>query len=582
MDFGAAYSSASYVASTCEEVHQILAWPGSNTPVSKIPTCLVYDALGHIRAWGVEAKDMGLRRGWVRSEWFKLWLDPSSAPRTVLASRSFQLPKNVVDVVADYLSCMWMHTKDQISRENGPCSLSNAEIYLTFPSSWSLRASLLLREAAIKAGLVVQDSDSEDTYERLHIIPETEASVIHSPLTAFKFRRDQVLTICDAGGATVDLATYSVLRASGVPEIAEVIPRSGSYSGSLFLDLRFRELVRARLATHPVHLDEASLAHFVRSFSESDKLAYKGPEDDTKLFRFRCLYAEDSHDPAVGLEHGELVIPGDVLRHRVFDPVIEQVSLLPCPAKFRHTVILICSIQVLHTTASHVETSNVRLDVLLLVGGFSRNEYLFERIKDRFASNIAVIRPAEGDFASYGGGARLRIGSLVSSVVPPHNVFRRVTLPAEQEDMALRPAYITGVPGSLLCENRVEYIVRRGSRVMKGVRSELRVRKFCSSRADRTFELVLYTSDGDQTRRYFDEEQGEELCRCCVDLGTYPGFLERAETSLFGSFYTDFVLGFEMDSAEIQCVLLYKGAKCGSVTCHPLSHRTDAHPWRGS
>jgi len=329
----------------------------------------------------------------------------------------------------------------------------------------------------------------------------------------------------------------------------------------LFLDFRFRELVRARLTTHPVHLDEASLAYFVRSFSESAKLVYKGPGDDAGLFRFRCLYAEDPHDPTTGLEHGELVIPGDILRREVFDPVIEQV---------------------LRTIASHVRALNVRLDVLLLVGGFSTNEYLFQRITDRFASNIAVIRPADGDFASCGGGARVGIASPVSSVIPPQNIFRRVTLPAEQEDRVLRPAYITGVPGSLLCENRVEYIVRRGSRVMKGSNSELRLRKHCSSRYDCTFDLVLYTSNGDQTWRYFDEEQGEELCRCRVDLGTYPGFLEKAETWPFEDFNVDFVLGFEMNSADIQCVLLYKGVKCGSVTCHPRSYRTSAPPRPGS
>ncbi|KAF9510323.1 hypothetical protein BS47DRAFT_87827 [Hydnum rufescens UP504] len=302
-----------------------------------------------------------------------------------------------------------------------------------------------------------------------------------------------------------------VLRALGVPEITEVVPRSGSYSGSLFLDLRFRELVKACLATHPVHLDEASLAHFVRSFSESDKLTYKGPEDDTKLFRFRCLYSEDSHDPAVGLEHGELIIPGDVLRREVFDPVVEQVGLLPSRQIAAHRCHFFGSIQVLHSIASHVQASNGRLDVLLLVGGFSRNEYLFQCITEQFASSIAVVRPPDGDFASCGGGALFHAGSLVSSVVPPQNVFRRVTLPAEQEDTMLRLAYITGVPGTWLCENRVEYIVRRGSNVMKGSRSELRLRRLCSSRYDRTFKLVLYTSDGDQTRRYFDEEQEASL-----------------------------------------------------------------------
>ncbi|KAF9510321.1 hypothetical protein BS47DRAFT_1396058 [Hydnum rufescens UP504] len=524
IDFGAAYSSASYATSTSREVRQIPASPGSGHSFSKIPTCLVYDDLGDIRAWGVEAKDMILKKGWVRSEWFKLWLDPNSAPGSVLEFRSFQPPKNAMDVVADYLACLWAHTKSQIHKENSPCSLSHAEVYLTVPSSWDLHASLLLRGAAIKAwlyypcrsraqlmacyrGLVVQ-AQSEDPYwqERLHIIPATEASVIHFALSPeFKFQQDQVLTICDAGGATIDLATYYVLRALGSPEIAEAVPRSGSYCGSLFLDLRFRELVQAQ------------------------KSAYQGPEDDTKLFRFRCLHAEDLHDAAVGLDHGELVIPGDVLRREVFGPVVEQI---------------------LHSIASHLQASNLGSDVLLLVGGFSTNDYLFRRITEQFSSSVvSIIRPARGENALCHGGARFGIGSLVSSIIQPQNLFRRVALPAERDDRMMRPVYITNVAGRSLCECRVEYIIRRGASFMKGGRSELRLRKHCSSRYDRTFELVLYTSSGNQKRRYFDQEQGEELCLYRVDLGTYPNFLEQVETSLFGDFYVDFVLGFEMDSA---------------------------------
>jgi len=58
--------------------------------------------------------------------------------------------------------------------------------------------------------------------------------------------------------------------------------RSGANCGSLFLDLRFRELVRTLLADHPAHLDAPSLAYFMHNFSETDKLAYMGDVDDGK------------------------------------------------------------------------------------------------------------------------------------------------------------------------------------------------------------------------------------------------------------------------------------------------------------
>jgi hypothetical protein len=56
--------------------------------------------------------------------------------------------------------------------------------------------------------------------------------------------------------------------------------RSGANCGSIFLDIRFRELVRSLLVDHPAHLDAASLAYFMHSFSETDKLAYRGEVDD--------------------------------------------------------------------------------------------------------------------------------------------------------------------------------------------------------------------------------------------------------------------------------------------------------------
>src|ERR1700747_3045927 len=78
-----------------------------------------------------------------------------------------------------------------------------------------------------------------------------------------------------------DLAVYQILGQLANLEIAEVCARSGANCGSLFLDLRFRELVRTLLADHPAHLDAASLAYFMHAFSETEKLAYRGQIDDS-------------------------------------------------------------------------------------------------------------------------------------------------------------------------------------------------------------------------------------------------------------------------------------------------------------
>ena len=52
---------------------------------------------------------------------------------------------------------------------------------------------------------------------------------------------------------------YKIIGMLSNLEIAEMCARSGANCGSLFLDLRFRELVKTLLAEHPVHLDRKPL-----------------------------------------------------------------------------------------------------------------------------------------------------------------------------------------------------------------------------------------------------------------------------------------------------------------------------------
>ena len=49
------------------------------------------------------------------------------------------------------------------------------------------------------------------------------------------------------------------------------------------VEFRFRDLVAKLLERHPAHTDAASLAYFQHAFSETDKLSFRGEEDDREL-----------------------------------------------------------------------------------------------------------------------------------------------------------------------------------------------------------------------------------------------------------------------------------------------------------
>ncbi|KAF8183795.1 hypothetical protein K438DRAFT_1131087 [Mycena galopus ATCC 62051] len=416
IDFGTTFSGVAYGSSRIAsgKVQQILSWPGSTETFRKIPTCLLYDEEGRVLAWGLEAKNASAMHGTSRYEWFKLFLDPRALrDESALDPRLPSLPlgKKPTDLITDFLSCLFEFAREQITRDIGAIAdLNSADVWVTVPAAWDARGCAMMREAGIVAGLV-QSAYPGDIHwrDRLKIITEPEAAAVHcAHLTdLYRLSLSQNFIVCDAGGGTVDLAVYKIIGDLAHLEIAEIAARSGASCGSLFLDLRFRVLVEALLVDHPAHLDAASLAYFMHSFSEADKLTYAGRSDDEIIFYFNCFNVEDPDDPSVGLINGQLAIPGRLIREAVFDPVVNEV---------------------LDLISRQLDTSP-KIDALLLVGGFSGSTYLKTRIEEQFSPLIHTLaRPPDNDTATLRGAARYGLARrrLVSQFVVPLSYVMKV------------------------------------------------------------------------------------------------------------------------------------------------------------
>ncbi|KAG2006050.1 hypothetical protein CC2G_002398 [Coprinopsis cinerea AmutBmut pab1-1] len=460
IDFGTTFSGVAYGSSRIAggQIQQILNWPGSFETFRKIPTCLLYDEEGRVLAWGLEAKNASPMAGTHKCEWFKLFLEPHALrDESTVDPRLPDIPpgKRALDLIIDFLTCLWEYAKDQITRDLGSVAdLNTAEVWLTVPAAWDAKGCEIMREAAIAAGLVQSSRAGDTTWrDRLKIITEPEAAAVHCANLSnlHHLKPSQNFIVCDAGGGTVDLAVYKIIGQMANLEIAEMCARSGANCGSLFLDLRFRELVKTLLSDHPAHLDPASLAYFMHSFSETDKLNYAGIEDDDNMFHFTCFNVEDPHDPSVGLINGQLSIPGNLLRREVFDPVVNEV------------------LQLIEDQLAKVDQP---IHALLLVGGFAGSEYLKQRVEAQFQNRIRTIaRPPDADTATLRGAAQYGLAkrSLVSTVIAPRSYIMKVKLPAEQEDWLKRPAYIkTNDAGVPICENRLQYLVSKGAIIRKG------------------------------------------------------------------------------------------------------------------
>ncbi|THH28180.1 hypothetical protein EUX98_g6007 [Antrodiella citrinella] len=552
IDFGTTFSGVAYGSSRIAsgKVQQILTWPGSFETFRKIPTCLLYDEWGKVVAWGIEAKNASPLPGTVKCEWFKLFLEPHALRDGTVDPRLPALPpgKQAIDLIVDFLACLWEYAKQRITHEIGVVAdLDSADVWLTVPAAWDARGGQMMRDAAIAAGLV-RSSARATTLGRIGCVSlrmEPEAAAVHCAYLTdlHKLKASQTFMVVDGGGGTVDLAAYKVIGVLQNLEIAEMCARSGANCGSLFLDLRFRELIKTLLVNHPVHLDAASVAYFQHNFSETEKLAYMGEIDDDKMFHFTCFNVDPEDDPSVGLINGELAVPGNLLRREVFDPVVNQV---------------------LELIEEQMKKIDQRLDCLLLVGGFSGSEYLFRKVWERFSSRIKTIaRPPDCDTATVRGAAQYGLARrpLVSSVVAPQSYMMKVKLPADPEDHLKRPAYIrendAGVP---VCDNRLQYLVGKGAILRKGQRLR---HKFC--KFSQNGQATLYASDSEKIMRYTDEGETTELCKWTVDLSVLPSFQQNAVRQAGNGFYTEFELGLELDSAEVRGVLIHEGRDWGRV-----------------
>ncbi|KAM0747949.1 actin-like ATPase domain-containing protein [Meredithblackwellia eburnea MCA 4105] len=550
IDFGTTFSGLAFASTRFMSGHirQILNWPGSMETYRKVPTCIVYSQLSpnedaRIVSWGLEAKNTAVRPGLVKCEWFKLFLSPETVRTGQPDPRLPPLPagKDAVDVVADFLRCLWTYARGEITGQIGTVAdLDAAEVVLTVPAAWDAAGCSFMREAALRANLVQSSRGGDKNWrDRLRIITEPEAAAIHasSISSLHNLQPSQTFIICDAGGGTVDTAVYQLIGQLSSLEIAEMAVRTGSNSGSLFVDLKFEELLRSILKNHPQHLDAQSLASFMHAFSDTDKLNFTGSEEDeNSVFRFNCFNPNDAHDPSIGLIWGELCILGSVIRQQVFDPIIDEVLNL-------------LAYQLSKVPGAHV-------DALILVGGFAASEYLFTRVQRAFGDRIAVIaRPNDCDIATLQGAARYGLGVVqgktgVSHVISPRSYIMKVKLPAETIDYVQRPQFITRNDANMeVCMNRLSYLVEKGAVLKKGKRLRSRFCKYTNGPEDSLFNAVLYCSSTDKIYRYTDEGETQELCRWTADLSVLPDFQRIAAK---GGGYVEFDLGLELDSAEVR------------------------------
>lgn len=205
----------------------------------QIPTLSLYDHRAHeLKLWGTEAYQnyYGPHNSGKLLSRFKLLLND-------LTTEGYD-EYTAIDAIARYLRALHgailKRMKELLGNET-----TNFRYSLTVPTIWSDKTKKNMREATLMAGIIQR----HDHPCRLMLVNEPEAAAMfYSKDTyftqMFPDKKNFCVLVCDAGGGTVDMATFEYNKTKdGGYSIDEVTPGSGDICGASILDDKFRKLI---------------------------------------------------------------------------------------------------------------------------------------------------------------------------------------------------------------------------------------------------------------------------------------------------------------------------------------------------
>ncbi|KAK4079303.1 hypothetical protein Trihar35433_408 [Trichoderma harzianum] len=279
IDFGTTYSGVAWTTSSRPgHINIITNWDAVKNHCSdkeKVPSVIHYDDKGEVY-WGYSVPE---KASSLKFQWFKLCLlDEGDIPKDLRNAAQIQAAqkslresnKHVEDVISDYLRELWTHSITNIRRAVGGqlVDISKFKVVVTIPAIWPSYTQPRMIRAIKKAG-ILESRIAGDTVLKFITEPEAAALATINDMCTYNSRPDmEVRTIqmqqicfhklthstkigdhfivCDAGGGTVDVITYTVIQTDPI-RVEESVKGDGKLCGATFLDDLFLTALRNKI-----------------------------------------------------------------------------------------------------------------------------------------------------------------------------------------------------------------------------------------------------------------------------------------------------------------------------------------------
>ncbi|KAK6497417.1 Ubiquitin-conjugating enzyme E2 6 [Arthrobotrys musiformis] len=519
-------------------VNMIQKWASGKGTSDKVPTEFMYTEEGtwETMKWGFQTQSLDLSPKVIR--WTKLLLDPdytTLVPEAQEAAEKIPHNKEVVDLVADYLSALRAHIIEKLTETYGPTFFNRLKLkyILTVPAIWSEKAKETHLEAAAKAGY--------GSKEELDLISEPQAAAIaafrslgHGPL-----RRYDCFTVVDCGGGTVDLISYKIMNFRPQLEFREITAGQGGYE-------RMPQWSKAKMM--------ASFELEKQSFSDDDD------QEECSVSVGAGSTLPRKYKGAVGIdETGEIVLSREDMRN-IFDPTIDSIiSLISGQIK---------------SAAEAAKTGRApqRVKMILLVGGFGGSPYLRRRVQEWIKEekhNIEVVQPPDAWTA-------IARGAVMHGV---ENQIVKDRVARTSYGVCVDVRFKEGVhPRNHVDNYHDEYDgILRGVRI-NGTKSVFRV-TYCQHLETAEFadsgnlkiSDTLYAYNGDDTPSKPSDSGVRPLCDLRTDLSSIPSHKWKVKNKTDGTSYYLIEFDFVM---EVEGEKLLFGLEIDGVSPYRMASKT--------
>uniref|UniRef100_A0A3Q0SKD0 Heat shock protein family A (Hsp70) member 12A.2 n=1 Tax=Amphilophus citrinellus TaxID=61819 RepID=A0A3Q0SKD0_AMPCI len=395
IDFGTAYSGFAFSLTEREaEIDPRLKYWGQQVSLRtpKTPTCILFDEHEEFLSFGYEAQSVYFRlrgeeaRKKFFFEFFKMSLYGRELNSDVTIEAANGKLVKALKVFTEALRYLKEDALKFISETTGGSLKFTASDFtwvLTVPAIWDPSAKQFMREAATQAGIVIKGKE-----DRLTIALEPEAaSVWCKKLPADGFQTENQVTfdqtsgtqyiVVDCGGGTIDITVHEVLDRGALKELHKA---SGNDFGGQTVDRKFKEFLK-------------------EIFGDSlwDKYEREHPGEMQKMIHQVSVLKETDDDVEISCPYnlGEIANEKQEIE-KFFESVRgaswNQGSIKISKEKVRS--FFAESLNGITKILREILKKDLRIEYILLVGGYANSKILHQHINSQFGDQFKVLRPS--------------------------------------------------------------------------------------------------------------------------------------------------------------------------------------------